>query len=178
MDTLFSDSFHAKSLPIPLGKSEKSVRKIGRATTRDSVVHSAPDTTPRERYEIERPVVRHASFDYDYGAIPIEIWEGTVESIEDDVMCCILVAKIDRSMDRHIVQIDLEFVSDQDKALVKPGAVFYLTISRIVRKSGVVEKQQNLRFRRDPLWTASQIRNLERQVDVLESKVKSFVRAE
>ncbi len=172
MNTLFSDSFHARSLPVSLGKNEKSVRKIGRATTRDSVVHCAPDTTPSERYEIERPVIRHASLDCNYGAIPIEIWEGTVESIEDDAMFCILVAKIERSMDRHIVQIDLDFVSDQDKDLVKPGAVFYLTISRTLSKSGVVEKQQSLRFRRDPLWTVSQIRSLERQVDVLESKVK------
>ena len=60
---------------------------------------------------------------------PLQIWEGTVIDVNcsDGQMQVLLDAKLG-DMPRHTAEIDLDAVSPQDRDLVKPGAVFYLTL--------------------------------------------------
>lgn len=104
---------------------------------------------------------------------PLQIWEGTVLEVNRaaGVMRVLLDAKIGQ-MPRHTGKIDLEWVDDQDQDLVRPGAVFYLTLFKRTKPS--VENAQELRFRRRPSWSAAQLKQIEVDAAMLLSKVKSL----
>jgi hypothetical protein len=108
----------------------------------------------------------------DVNSTPIQIWEGTVVSIdtEQDRMRVSLLAKIGQ-IPRHTGEIDLEWVTEQDKDLVREGAVFYLTLFKRTKR-GSIENTQELRFRRRPSWSASQIKQVARDAEMIRSKMK------
>ncbi len=106
-------------------------------------------------------------------ASPLQIWEGTVQSVDQSAgtMDVILVSKT-VEIPEHTGSIELQWVSDQDKDLVRPGAVFYLTLFKRTRR-GSIENSQELRFRRVPNWTRKQLQQVNTEVDALRSKFKA-----
>jgi len=100
----------------------------------------------------------------------IQIWEGHVVDINENgkSMRVTLNAKIGQIPD-HVADIYLEWVSPQDRDLIRPGAVFYLTLFKRLRR-GTVENSQELRFRRFPAWSAQQIAKIYEDADALASK--------
>lgn len=108
----------------------------------------------------------------------IQVWEGKVLQVDYDkrVMQVLLEAKINQ-VPSHTGEIDLEWVSEQDIDLVCPGAIFYLTLSKRVKRSGI-ENTQELRFRRLPSWSKHQIAQIAREADMLLSKMKAAPIAE
>lgn len=108
---------------------------------------------------------------------PLQIWEGTVIDVDraNDVMRVFLDAKIGR-IPRHSAEIDLQWVSEQDQDLLRPGAVFYLTLFK--RTKPTVENSQELRFRRRPAWSSTQIKKIEDDTVALLSKMKALPLAE
>lgn len=103
---------------------------------------------------------------------PLQIWEGTVLTVDaaSDVMHVQLDAKIGQ-MARHTGEIELEWVSEQDRDLVRPGAVFYLTLFKRTRR-GSIENSQELRFRRRPSWSAAQLKQVDNDAAMIASKMK------
>ncbi len=103
---------------------------------------------------------------------PLQIWEGTVVEVDNNarVMRVSLNAKIGL-IPRHMGEIDLEWVTEQDQDLVRPGAVFYLTLFKRTKR-GSVENAQELRFRRRPAWSTGQLRQVEHDAAMLLSKMK------
>lgn len=97
----------------------------------------------------------------DADSTPIQIWEGTVVDVDREakIMQVLLDAKIGDIIPRHTGEIDLEWVSEQDLDLVRPGAVFYLTLFKRTLR-GSVQNAQELRFRRRPSWSTAQIRQV------------------
>ena len=85
-------------------------------------------------------------------------------------MQVLLEAKIGQ-MPRHTGEIELDSVSPQDQDLVRPGAVFYLTLYK--RTIPSVENIQELRFRRRPSWSAAQLTQVERDSSMFLSKMKA-----
>jgi len=102
----------------------------------------------------------------------MQVWEGTVLGVnrEAGVMQVLLDAKIGQ-MPRHTGEVDLEWVSEQDKDLVRSGAVFYLTLFKRTRQ-GSIENSQELRFRRRPSWSAAQLKQIEDDAALLYSKMR------
>lgn len=102
---------------------------------------------------------------------PLQIWEGTVIDVDRAAssMHVLLDAKIGQ-VPRHTAEIDLEWVSDQDQDLVCPGAVFYLTLFKRTKPS--VENAQELRFRRRPAWSVTQLKQIDEASGLLLSKMK------
>ena len=105
-------------------------------------------------------------------SIPIQIWEGTVESVDYDasVMHVLLDAKWGQ-IPQHTADIELQWVPDQDLDLLRPGAVFYLTLFKRTNR-GSIENSQELRFRRLPSWSRAQIKKIEEDAVSLLSKMK------
>jgi len=105
-------------------------------------------------------------------SIPIQIWEGTVESIDynGSVMHVLLDAKWG-NIPRHAADIELQWVSDQDFDLLRPAAVFYLTLYKRTNR-GSIENSQELRFRRLPSWSTAQLNKVEEDAAMLLSKMK------
>ena len=109
---------------------------------------------------------------------PIQIWEGTVVEVDgaSGTMDVVLDAKIGK-IDRHSATIDLQWVSDQDLDLVKPGSVFYLTLFKLTKR-GSIQNAQELRFRRRPSWTEKQVRQVRAEAETLIAKMKLAPTAE
>ncbi|HRF13894.1 MAG: hypothetical protein ABTS16_00340 [Candidatus Accumulibacter phosphatis] len=103
----------------------------------------------------------------------IQIWEGRVLSVDlqSEVMSVLLSARIGQVAD-HTAEIDLQWVADQDRDLVQPGAVFYLTLFKRLRR-GSVENAQELRFRRRPAWSRQQIQRIQADAAMIRSKMKA-----
>lgn len=110
----------------------------------------------------------------DSNALPIQIWEGCVQSVnlEEHTMRATLNAKMGKILE-HIGNIDLQWVPDQDADLIKPGAVFYLTLFKRIKSGGSIENSQVLSFRRRPNWSKSQLENIEKRAKTFLSKLKN-----
>lgn len=93
----------------------------------------------------------------------IQVWEGTVKEVDkqNELMHVVLSTKSTPEVPPHTGEIELEWVSDQDKDLVARGAVFYLTQFKRIKRGGSIENSLELRFRRLPNWSATQIKNVE-----------------
>ena len=96
-----------------------------------------------------------------------QIWEGTVVHYEQGAgdMTCLLRDRTGK-LDDISATIELIEVPYQDRELVTPGAVFYLTMYRESRR-GTVGNVQKISFRRIPGWNKAQvdeIHNVARQI--------------
>lgn len=102
-------------------------------------------------------------------SLPIQIWEGTVMSVDRELesMDVLLEAKIGQ-LPRHMATILLEWVPDQDIPLVTPGAVFYLMLYKQSERT-TVRNAQEIRFRRLPSWSSSQIRRIQEDAELLKA---------
>ncbi len=111
-------------------------------------------------------------------SIPLQIWEGTVIQLDDVAgsMHVMLNAKIGQ-VPRHTADINLEWVTDQDKDLIRPGAIFYLTLFKRTKR-GSIENSQELRFRRRPSWSESQLKRIDKDSSKLLIKMKELPQAE
>ncbi|MFT4068961.1 hypothetical protein [Paraburkholderia sp.] len=104
---------------------------------------------------------------------PIEIFEGTVRSVDrsSEVMFVTLTSKT-RDVSDHAADISFAWVNPQDLDLVAPGAVFYLSLYR-ERRGGTIRNTEELRFRRMPTWTRTQIDRLKDDAARLYSKLQT-----
>lgn len=89
---------------------------------------------------------------------PLQLWEGRVQKLNDSAYSfdAFLVDKTGSSED-HVIELSLEWVSEQDKELVKPGAIFYLSLYKTVTPGGTIRNSEEVRFRRLPAWSNKQI---------------------
>jgi hypothetical protein len=152
-------------------------------------IETRPDTQPNQvREHIKtlmiqakvKPPVRMAirTLGVDPQTVPIQIWEGTVIDIDakGHAINVILNAK-KGSIPRHSAKIAMEWVSEQDMDLVRPGAIFYLTLYKRTLR-GTVQNSQELRFRRRPSWSATQIKQIHQTAQDLLKNMKPLPTAE
>lgn len=153
--------------PEPLEELPGTTLPIAADKIRDS--EPATDKEPLRKFSPPMSMVPTAAT---ADSTPLEIWEGTVVEVDNNarLMRVSLDAKIGH-IPRHVGEIDLEWVSEQDQDLVRPGAVFYLTLFKRTKR-GSVENAQELRFRRRPAWSAVQLGQVEQQAAMLLSKMK------
>jgi len=114
----------------------------------------------------------------DIDATVIQLWEGRVleVDIQNELMQVLLTAKIGQ-IPEHTAEIELQWVSEQDRDLVAPGAVFYLTLYKQTRR-GSIKNSQELRFRRRPAWTKQQVQKIYADADLILAKMQSRATAE
>lgn len=88
----------------------------------------------------------------------VQIWEGTVLTVNKSEGCMRAVLHAKRGeIEDHAGDIYFDWVMDQDRDLVAPGAVFYLTIYKSRLRGGTIVNSQELRFRRLPAWSRQQV---------------------
>ncbi len=93
----------------------------------------------------------------------IQDWEGVVDEVCEDEgiftarLCDLTAGEIYPS---ETAEIPIEDVSDDDRELLRPGAVFYLTTGRALR-SGRWELFGRMAFRRLPGRTPADLRRIE-----------------
>ena len=98
---------------------------------------------------------------------PLQVWEGKVLFVDDEqnAMDVILLDKSGHLSD-HNARMSLEWVTDQDRDLVRPGAIFYLMLYK-EKKRGSLKNSQELRFRRLPNWSRSQLVKIDQAAERL-----------
>jgi hypothetical protein len=102
---------------------------------------------------------------------PIQVWEGEVLEVDrdSDRIYARLRSKTG-SLPDHNATIDQQWVHEQDADLVKPGAVFYVTLYKS-RNRGSLRNAQEIRFRRLPNWSSADIQRINALADELLMKV-------
>lgn len=99
-------------------------------------------------------------------SVPIEIWEGVVDEVYDDAVAVTLRAKMNTAIPAHTMEIDIAEIQPQDRDLVLPGAVFYLTMYHETT-GRTVKNVQDIRFRREPNWTRRMVAKMDRLAEEL-----------
>lgn len=100
----------------------------------------------------------------------IQIWEGTVLSVDHQraVMTVKLTDRNDQIVD-HTADIELQWVDDQDRDLLRDGAVFYWTLFKETKR-GSVRNTEKIRFRRLPSWNKAQLDAIKEDATKLSAK--------
>lgn len=143
---------------------------IGALGLTDADIARIPDAVPRY---LPPPVHASEPLLVAPDSSVIQIWEGRVLSVdvENDVMHALLEPK-PGAAEPHAGDIELQWVTDQDKDLVTPGAVFYLTLYKRVDPGGTIENAEEIRFRRLPAWSKQQIAKIEEDTQRMLTKLR------
>jgi hypothetical protein len=167
-DTLERSGRYVSSVQNSLKQSDGSgsVSDDANATIAPSFGRLAPSIEA-----LGASIKQHVIRDTDVQTVPLQVWEGRVVSVdlESQTMEVFLSSTLG-GYEAHTGDIDLQWVSEQDKDLVIPGAVFYLTLFKR-SKRGTVENSQELRFRRQPNWSKPQLALISKGADALLAKM-------
>jgi hypothetical protein len=84
-------------------------------------------------------------------------WEGVVAAAGADEFTAELRSLIDPRSSSINGEFSVAEVSDSDRSLVQPGAVFYWVIGYDKSPAGQITRISEIRFRRSPEWTGRSI---------------------
>lgn len=101
----------------------------------------------------------------------LQKWEGYVIERQDDRFLARITDLSDQHEDEEIEVLFTE-ISEDDRPLVRPGAVFYWHIGYETEK-GTVKRSSIFRFRRLPRWTKNDIE----KADAFRQKMARFLNA-
>jgi len=111
-------------------------------------------------------------------AVP-DVWEGTVLDVDQENALMRVQLRSTRGIaEDHVGEIALSDVVPQDRDLIAPGAVFYLTVSRLRMRGGSFINADELRFRRLPAWTTEQLASARQLAQQLSGKIRAKPLAE
>lgn len=133
----------------PLGHDTLASMTDRRVATLARIRAAPPAWAPRERFLV------------------LQKWEGTVTSVFGDGFTAVMRDLTDPGRPDEEMTLPIEEVADPDRPLMVPGAVFYWAIGYRIDLSGRRERVSGLRFRRLPVWTASDLREVRRKADEL-----------
>lgn len=88
-------------------------------------------------------------------------WEGTVQSVSGDSFAAVLRSLSEQpGTSEKVADIPVEDVSADDRELLSEGAVFYWTVGQSVSLRGTMERFSSIRFRRLPLWSRKDLKQV------------------
>jgi hypothetical protein len=90
----------------------------------------------------------------DVSFYPLQEWEGYVVDIAGDTFTARLVDKTaDKTVEGEVGEFAVSDLTDDDRELLKPGAIFRWTIGYQRTKGGTKRRVSDIVFRRLPQWT-------------------------
>jgi hypothetical protein len=93
-------------------------------------------------------------------------WEGVVEEVNaDGFVARLLDRRSSSKLDTEAADIPFSEVNPDDVPLVRPGAIFYLTVYRVIASSGQQQRSTRLFFRRLPAWTPALLASARNRAD-------------
>jgi len=102
--------------------------------------------------------------------VSLQKWEGYVLNVEEDVFNVRLVDLTNNGTDEEAI-LHLEDVSEDDKDLVIPGAVFYWNIGYMDTVSGQRCRSSIIKFRRLPQWSSAEMSIISEKVKIIKEKI-------
>ncbi|WP_155942703.1 hypothetical protein [Pseudoxanthomonas suwonensis] len=103
--------------------------------------------------------------------VDVQFWEGIVLDVEDDEITVRLTDKTSGQPDCE-ASLSLSEVDEEDRDLVREGAVFYWHVGYEMRPSGR-KRSSMIRFRRMPAWTKTDLKRVENRADELFKRLSS-----
>jgi len=93
-------------------------------------------------------------------------WEGVVDEVRNQEFTARLLDRRSSSkVDTEYAEIPLTEVQADDRQLVQPGAIFYLTVYRVTSAVGQSERSTRLYFRRLPAWTRTMLASADKRAE-------------
>src|SRR5271165_2263995 len=86
----------------------------------------------------------------------LQQWEGTVLSRNGDQFEALVRDAIEKQRPEERATIKIDEVTEDDRLLIMPGAIFFWTIGYLIRKSGR-STSSVIRFRRLPQWSSFEL---------------------
>ena len=99
----------------------------------------------------------------------LQRWEGTVTTVSNLEFSGTLRDLTSRAIPEEQATFDLNEVSEEDRALLVPGAVFYWAIGYETNEVGQVSRVSRIRLRRLPRWTKNDLRRVDERARRLEA---------
>jgi hypothetical protein len=115
-----------------------------------------------KQIEPPKPYLRVIILDKKQPFRVLQKWEGRVLQVSADDFTAIVTDKTNPSNDDEEIVFDIEDVSDDDRELVAPGAVFYWSIG-YDDSSGSRRRVSQIRFRRLPGMSSREIKEAEKK---------------
>lgn len=100
----------------------------------------------------------------------LQQWEGTVVCLPGATFSAALRDLTDPKRPRELATFDIAEVSQDDRELLAPGAVFYWALGYETSETGQRSRVSRMRFRRLPLWTRRDIASIERGARELDAQ--------
>ena len=97
----------------------------------------------------------------------LQHWEGRVTAVEEECFTAVLRDLTDPGKPEEEMIIPQEEVADEDLALLAEGSIFYWMIGYRRATNGQKMRASEIRFRRLPVWTRSEMIRLERSANRL-----------
>ena len=99
----------------------------------------------------------------------LQQWEGTVLKVVDTEFSATLRDLTTPTRPDEQATFDVEEVSEDDRTLLAPGAVFYWALGYETSNTGQVSRVSRIRLRRLPRWTKRDMARLEERAKQLEA---------
>ncbi|SPD76314.1 conserved hypothetical protein [uncultured Desulfobacterium sp.] len=99
---------------------------------------------------------------------PLQEWEGYVAEIGDETFTARLIdLTADAEQEEEEADFPISELSDTDKQLLRPGAIFRWAIGYRRTRSGSKERVSFIVFRRLPAWTDHELKENRRKAELL-----------
>ena len=101
----------------------------------------------------------------------LQAWEGAVSALNEHTFTATLVDLSNRTPDEE-AEVSFEEVTDDERELVRVGAVFLLSVGYSISEGGQRSRSAILRFRRLPVWTESSLVKARREAQQLAAEIR------
>lgn len=102
----------------------------------------------------------------------LENWEGTVLEVREETFVARLTDPLGERKDEE-AEFFTDDVSEWDRKLLAPGAVFYWSLGRTIEPTGATSRTSTLRFRRLPAWSRPELARAEERAESLATAFES-----
>ena len=158
--------------PVGLAHPLPNLRSVPLLTSRNAdpqmktaLPGKAEDSSSRSPSQETEIVVPPVSLPARVSSVVLQKWEGVVLEIGEDTFTARLALLAGEGGDQ-IAEIYCDEIDADDRMLLEPGAVFYWSIGYLDKPSGR-ERFSQIRLRRLPVWSASELRIAKNKVDEL-----------
>ena len=102
--------------------------------------------------------------------VSLQKWEGVVLEVQDDAFLARLVDLTHPGPDEE-AEFPLDEISEEDRPLVRPGAIFYWNIGYHDSSGGQRKRDTMIRFRRLPAWRREEIEAARQEAERLRASI-------
>jgi len=121
--------------------------------------------------EFSPPIIKFPSISHRRNhMVSLQKWQGYVLKVTDNSLLVRLVDLSKNGGDEE-AEIPIEEISDDDKDLIRPGAIFYWSIGYLDSYSGQRSRVSVIRFQRLPSWSKEEIDAAKREAEHLQEAI-------